>query len=90
MFKILSISASTSPPPTTIPPVPKGCRIDPNSDTDMPEYPPFITDAHDRLVVANGTDDDRAISVKKGQSVFLSCLKKKFINHPSEDSLEIR
>ena len=56
----------------------------------MPEFPPFITDAQDRLVVANGTDDDRAISVKKGQSVFLSCLEKNFLNHPSDESLEIR
>ena len=87
---MISTSASTSPPPTTVPPAPKGCSIDPNSDCDMPEFPPFITDAQDRLVVANGTDDDRAISVKKGQSVFLSCLKKNFLNHPSDESLEIR
>ena len=56
----------------------------------MPEYPPFITDAHDRLVVANGTDDDRAIPVKKGESVFLSCPKENFLNHPSDETLEIR
>lgn len=87
---IKCVKASSSPAPTTAPPAPKGCSIDPNSETDMPEYPPFITDAQDRLVVANGTDDDRAISVKKGESVFLSCPKEDFLNYPSDETLEIR
>jgi hypothetical protein len=56
----------------------------------MPEYPPFITDAQDRLVVANGTDDDRAIIINKGESVFLSCPKENFLNHPSESRIEMR
>ena len=56
----------------------------------MPEYPPFITDAQDRLVVANGTDDDRAIIINKGESVFLSCPKENFVNHPSDARLEMR
>ena len=53
----------------------------------MPEFPPFITDAQDRLVVANGTDDDRAISVKKGESVFVKSKVNK--NHPRSKYLVI-
>ena len=88
----LHVHIKASPPstPTTIPPAPGGCSIDPNSASEMPEYPPFIIDAHNRLVVANGTDDDRAIVINKGESVFLSCPKESFLNHPSDASLEIR
>ena len=79
-----------SPPPTTIPPPPAGCSIDPNGAADMPEYPPFITDASDNLVVTNGTDDDRAITINQGESAFLTCPQENFLNHPSEATLEIR
>ena len=56
----------------------------------MPEYPPFITDANENLVVTNGTDDDRAITINQGESAFLTCPQENFIDYPSETTLQIR
>ena len=56
----------------------------------MPEFPPFITDKDDNLVVANATDEKRGFHIKKGDSVYLSCPKENFANYPSESKLEIR
>jgi len=90
--KLMCVKAKVSPPPTTttIPPPSAGCSIDPNSASDMPEYPPFITDANENLVVTNGTDDDRAITINQGESAFLTCPQENFIDYPSETTLQIR
>jgi len=76
---------------TTLPPPPaKNCIINPDESEFFPDYPPFMVDSSDNLVVNNGTDYDRNITVAMGESLFLHCPGRTFENYPDDNKLEIR
>ena len=65
------------------------CSIDLDSK-ENPDFPPFIVDSRDNLVVANGTRNKRSIDIKKGDSITLYCPNEKFKKYSKEPKLSAK
>ena len=89
-MKCVKAKPAATPAPTP-PPAPASCTVNPDSPSELPAWPPLVTDEAGELVVTNSTEEEgRQYSLARGETASLHCPDQQFAAYPGRNSLNIR